>query len=593
LLSLLSLLSFFALGSAPAPDPARSLMAEPPAALAERLGRDPALLSSVLPPLGRALTAADPALASAAADYLAACARERSRTLARRGTWSHDDVLGLLTLQLVDPERFVEDAAFRGKILALLPGTLDPAVPTALRDELLVELNQVRGVDFAASEAVESAWGTAPRRSAGRRVAYASGLRFEDDAERPLAASVYSLPSFFFDAGTADAFLSAVRKAAPEREIVVLTDLPLRRALEPRAAALRLRLLETHGRPFSPWPRDPFSLVRDRKGGVVVLVRPNLQRGREEDAHMGAELVQGLPDEVDRAWGGVTWTEAPVPFHNGQILPAEGSTWITLHTLEPRILALLGVSRVPVETFGTAAGIDRYVTAARQAARELSDLWGRPVRFVHPLPAGSQSDLLRRIGGGAGYDLDSLVTLLPGRNGPPTALVADISAGRALLGRLPAAEWNALRTGWDLGPSGDPLSAALTAAQGTPRAEQLDGFLDLTAEHLAGEGFRVRRLPLLCLPFSLLRNPGDLQEGGEEFLLTWNNVVAETRGDGGTLRLRAEGFSSLLPSGDRAATEAFAAAGARLDLFPPLVRSVVLNGGYRCASNHVRTGNRR
>lgn len=571
-------------------------MAEPPAALAERLGRDPALLSSVLPPLGQALTAADPALASAAADYLAACARERGRTLARRGSWSHDDVLGLLTLQLVDPERFVEDATFRGRILALLPRTLDPAVPGTLRDELLVELNQVRGVDFAASEAVESAWGVAPRRSAERRAAYASGLRFEDDAERPLAASVYSLPSFFFDAGTADAFLSAVRKAAPEREIVVLTDLPLRRALEPRVAALRIRLLETHGRPYSPWPRDPFSLVRNGKGGVVVLVRPNLQRGREEDAHMGAELVQGLPDEVDRAWGGVTWTEAPVPFHNGQILPAEGSVWITLHTLEPRILALLGVPRVPVETFGTAAGIDRYVTAARQAARELSDLWGRPVRFVHPLPAGSQSDLLRRIGGGAGYDLDSLVTLLPGRNGPPTALVADLTAGRALLARLPAAEWNALRTGWDLGPSGDALPAAVTtavtAAQGTPRAEQLDGFLDLTAEHLAGEGFSIRRLPLLRLPFSLLRDPGDLQEGGEEFLLTWNNVVAETRG-GGTLRLRAEGFSSLLPSGDRAATEAFAAAGARLDLFPPLTRSVVLNGGYRCASNHVRSGNRR
>jgi hypothetical protein len=426
-----------------------------------------------------------------------------------------------------------------------------------------------------------------PPPRADRRVPYTPGLRFTDDAELPLAASIYSLPSFFFDAATADAFLSAVRKAAPDRELIVLADSPMRQALAPRTAALRLRLLETRpGHSYSPWPRDPFSLARSPAGSVVVVVRPNLQPGREDDAHMGAELVEDLPEEIDRAWGRVTWTEAPVPFHNGQILPAEGSAWITLHGLEPRILALLGLSRVPVETFGSAAGIDRYVAAARQAARELSDLWGRPVRFVHPLPApgataAAGSDLLRRIGGGAGYDLDSLVTLLPGRNGPPAALVADITAGSELLARLPAAEWSALRSGWDLAPAGDNLAAAVAAAQRTSRAEQLDGFLDLTAEHLAAEGFRVRRLPLLSLPFDLLRDPGGLQG---EFLLTWNNVVAETR-DG---VLRAEGFSSLLPSGDRAAAEAFTAAGARLDLFPPLTRSVILNGGYRCASNHVR-----
>jgi len=443
----------------------------------------------------------------------------------------------------------------------------------------------------AGGEGLRSAAEGTPRQSADRRVPYAPGLRFTDDAELPLAASVYSLPSFFFDAAAADAFLSAVRKAAPDRELLVLTDPPLYRALEPRAAALRLRLLETQGRSYSPWPRDPFSLVRSAEGGVVVVVRPNLQAGREDDSHMGAELVQDLPEDLDRAWGRITWTEAPVPFHNGQILPAEGSAWITLHSLEPRILALLDLSRVPVETFGTAAGIARYVEAAGRAARELSDLWRRPVRFVHPLPmpggdAAAGSDLLRRIGGGAGYDLDSLVTLLPGRKAPPTALVADVTAGRELLARLPAAEWSALRSGWGLAPEGDKLAAAITAAQKTSRAGQLDSFLDLTAEHLGTQGFRVRRLPLLSIPFELLRDPGGLQG---EFLLTWNNVVAETRGG----ILRAEGFSSLLPSGDRAALDAFSAAGVRLDLFPPLVRSVILNGGYRCASNHVRAANRR
>jgi hypothetical protein len=97
----------------------------------------------------------------------------------------------------------------------------------------------------------------------------------------------------------------------------------------------------------------------------------------------------------------------------------------------------------------------------------------------------------------------------------------------------------------------------------------------------------VLRLPLVRIPYALLRDRRGLEtaSGSDlEFLLTWNNVVAETR-DG---KLRAEGFASLLPSGDAAARAAFQAAGAHLDLFPPLVRSIVLNGGYRCASSHVR-----
>ena len=54
--------------------------------------------------------------------------------------------------------------------------------------------------------------------------------------------------------------------------------------------------------------------------------------------------------------------------------------------------------------------------------------------------------------------------------------------------------------------------------------------------------------------------------------------------------VRAEGFASLIPAGDAAAREIFGSLGIRLDLFPPLVRSVILNGGYRCASNHLRSG---
>ena len=510
-------------------------------------------------------------------------ARERGRALAARGTWSLADVQALVALQLVDPERFVSDEAFRKRVLAVLPRTLDPSVPPGLRDALLLELNQVRGVDFWASEEIETAWGAAPRRSSGRRVAFdPTGQRFDPDVSGRLAASVYSLPSFFFDAAAAEPFLAGVRAAAPERTLIVMTDDPLRSRLAARD--LRLSLVDTHGRAYSPWPRDPFSLTRAKGGGVRVLVRPNLQPGREEDAYLGPELVQGLPSGIDRAWGNVTWAEAPVPFHNGQVLLTGDTAWVTLHALEPSILQILGLARVPVETFGAAPGIDRYVEAAGKAADGLSTLYGRPVRFVHPLPAkgSGEAALMRTIGGGAGHDLDSIVTFLPLPKGKTAALVADVSPGRDLLAKASADDLASLERGYGLGLSGDRLAASLAAAQRTPALDSLDGFLDLAAGHLAAQGFEVRRLPILAVPVALLRDRQGLSH--TEFYLTWNNVVVETRKDG----TRAEGFASLLPAGDREARETFKALGVRLDLFPPLVRSVILNGGYRCASNHVR-----
>ena len=40
--------------------------------------------------------------------------------------------------------------------------------------------------------------------------------------------------------------------------------------------------------------------------------------------------------------------------------------------------------------------------------------------------------------------------------------------------------------------------------------------------------------------------------------------------------------------GDELARAVFESAGYRLELVPPLIESVVRNGGYRCASNHLR-----
>jgi hypothetical protein len=529
----------------------------------------------------------EPELAKQAGELVVSRARERARALARRGRWTAGEVQSLVALQLGDPERFVSDDGFRRRILDLLPRMLDPGTPAGLRDAILQELDQIKGFDFAASDQVARSWGALPRSAAERQVPYNSAdQRAHVVIAGRLAASVYSLPSFFFDLATVEAFLSAVHAAAPERILLVLTDGPILAGLTPRAKALNLRLLNTFGRPYSPWPRDAFRLLHGRDGRALVIVRPNLQPGREEDANLGPELVRSLPEDLDGAWGRLSWMRAPVPFHNGQMVFTGGTAWVSLHSLETRILEILGLDRIPVESFATPEGIDRYLAAADQAAREEGDLYGRAVRFVHPLPrAGAgdlavRQDLMRRIGGGAGFDLDSVVTLVPRRDGRTAALVGDVAAGRDLLARSSPADLEALRRGFGLEPAG--LAAALAEAQRAPRMSSLEEFLDLTARHLAAQGMEVKRLPILAVPIALLQDRSGLSHS--EFLLTWNNVVVETRADG----IHAEGFSYLLPDGDEAARAAFSSLGIQLDLFPPLPRSIILNGGYRCASNQLR-----
>ncbi len=571
-------------GSEAVADAARLLREVAPEALEARLTSDPGLVAPALTALADALSSDDPETASTAERYLAACARARSHRLPAAA--SDPEVDGLLTLLLVDPQRFARDAAFRARVLRVLPHALDPATSPRVRDRLLTRLNQVEGFDYEASEQVETAWGAVPRASAGRRLsaAQAGGLTYDDDLSRPLAASLYSLPAAIFDLGEAQRFLAAVRALDPRRELLVMSDLPL---AGEGAGRPRITLLATYGRPFSPWPRDPLSLVRRADGGLAVLVRPNAQPQREEDVFLGRELVQTLPERLDGAWRRPGWTVAPVPFHNGQVLLAPDAAWITLHAVELRALEILGLSRVPVEEFARPAGVDRYMAAVERAAGELAALYRRPVRFAHPLPEdvppAERPALMARLGGGAGYDLDSLVTLLPRTAaGGLVALVADLRAGRELLATTPAADWPAFRDAYGLAPAPDRLPPALAAALDAPAPAALAEFLDLVAAHLAAQGMRVERLPLLYVPVSLLAEPEGVAHS--RFLITWNNVVVETR-DG---RVRAEGFASLLPAADRRAVEVFRRAGAKLDLLPPLVRSVILTGGYRCASSHVR-----
>jgi hypothetical protein len=557
-----------------------------PAELERLVAAHPELIPGVYGTLGDALARAGSEAAAELGGYLAAVARERGRRLGAQG-WTEDDADLLLALQLVDLERFVADAAFRARALAGLPHALDPRAPPRLRDRLLYRLRQLRGVDLDAFEDVAWAWGALVRPSRGRELAGEAELTL-GDAEAPIRASVFSLPSDVVAPADATRLLAAVRRAAPARALLVLADRPLGAVLAAHAE-LGVWWIDTWGFPYSPWPRDPLTFLDEAGGRVVLLRPPNARQGRPEDSALGRALVQGLPRRLDETWR-LRWRRAALPFHNGQILDAGGRLWVSLHTFEIRILEILGLDRLPVERFAEGAG-ERYLVAARQAAAELTELYGRPTAFVHPLPAApprgepaaggtERAAALAVLGGGAGFDLDSLLTLLPTAGGL-AALVADPAAGAELVAAASAAELDGFAAAYGLTPRGEALRRSLLAAQASPRADRLAAFLGVVAGHLS-ETAAVRRLPLLLVPRELQADSGGA--AGPELLVGWNNVVLERRADGP----RAEGFASLLAAGDARARQAFAEHGYRLELFPPLVASVTRNGGYRCASQHVR-----
>jgi hypothetical protein len=522
---------------------ARDLVAKVPAEdFDEYLDEHPDAIPAAFRNIGSALMTGDADLRLRLERYLG--------VLTRRHATHATDIRVLVSLQLVDPIRFLEDDAFRARVLPLLPRALDSATKLSVREACLRELNDAIGLDFDQAETVARAWNVIPRTSASRRVAFNDSMRMPDDLSGPIEASIFSINSRFFTADEANAFVAAVRKAAPKRKILVLADAPIKDALK------NVDVIETFSRPYTPWPRDPF-IVGHAKRGIVFVNRPNLQPEREEDANMVRALVQS--GDVD-----ARWTVAPVPFHNGHVLLTPDTAWISIHTVEIRALQILGLERVPVETFTDPRGISAYITAVMKAAKELEALYGRPVKFVHPLDA--DPELFRLLGGGGGFDLDSIVTLLPQKSGSLVAVVGDIEMG-AELARV--ANWSEAARAYGIKQSGSGVAVAQASAG--PAA--LGAFLDVVAASLQMRGVEVLRIPLISIP----HEPAD-------FLLTWNNVVLEKAG---TAR-RAEGFASLLTEGDTIARQAFAKAGYDLTLFPPLARSVVLSGGYRCASNHVR-----
>jgi hypothetical protein len=536
-----------------------------PARLDREITADPNVVPAIFRNLGSALMTGDAAFRDALTAYVRDVVALRAQQVR-----SANDLRMLVAMLVVDPYRFANDAAFRARVEPLLPRALDQRTPPALRRACLRGLNETVTLGFDGEEAIGLGWGILPRSSAERRVDFGGTVKMPDDLS-PIDTSIFSISSQFFTANEAKSFVSAVRAARPERKIVVLTDAPLRAAL----SAPNVYPVETFSRPYTPWPRDPFVLAH-AGDGIMLVNRPNVQPKREEDATMVRTLVQELPADLDAKWK-TRWTVAPVPFHNGHILLTPTNVWISIHTVEIRALQILGLPRVPVETFKTKAGVEAYLVAVRRAAKELETLYGRPVRFVHPIEA--EPELMQLLGGGGGFDLDSLVTLLPQADGSLQALVGDLALGAQLARLTPASEWPTMQRAYGFKGDAKTLGKRIADAQSNQKAVALQFFLETIAASLAGRKVVVRRLPLLVVPSTMVENGA-----GEHFLLTWNNVVLETKGK----TRRAEGFASLLPSADTLAKKTFTAAGYELTLFPPLVRSVILNGGYRCASNHLR-----
>jgi hypothetical protein len=528
------------------------------------------------------MTAGDERL-SELQEKLVGPARARFEALTETRSWTPEEVEALLGLLLVDPVRATTEPLFLERVLPVA----EAAVGGAARSPAEA---------VAALERLELSWRTLERSSLERRVepeieaGSSDGLAWADleppPAEGELALSIYSLGSDLFDRESSESFLRGLREAAPDRRVALLVDRAQEQELTPLARELDLHLTRTWGRLYSPWPRDAMGFLAAPGGGRVAVLRPNRQPGREHDSFMALELIQDLPAAEYEVLGPLSWAVAPIPFHNGNILRTGGRLWISIHSLEPRILELLGLDRVPVESFGSVAGVDRYIAAARHAAGELERLFGAPVAFVHPLPEGDDpaaaAAAMERLGGGAGVDLDSVVTLVSGAPGKTAALVADPRRGATLVGSASVAELDVLRATYGLAPAASELGNALGAAQSDDATTALASFLDLIAEHLEAGGIEVQRLPLLRVPSTLLADPGATADPA--FLIGWNNVVLERRGE---LR-RAEGFASGLAGGDALAREGFAGLGYELDLLPPLIPSVLRNGGYRCASNHLR-----
>lgn len=514
----------------------------------------------------------------------AAFLRLRSERLTRlHPDWPNQQVDAFFAILLIDPRRFIYDADFRANAAPAIAQGLSDGVPRAARQRML---EQLFAFDFGVIEKIEVAWGVALRSSRSREVLF-DAVDLEYGSQSAIRASIYSLPSTYFDLEEATAFLRSLHGMAPQRQLIVVSNQPLINELQLLTTEMPLRLIDTLGRSYSPWPRDPFVVAKSARGPVTLVVRPNLQAQREHDVFMAREIVQNLPEDLDRDWRQVQWTAAPVPFHGGHMLTTPSTTWVSVHTLLPRVKEILGVDdKIDLRQLRQPRTLARLLAAIDTAGKEFEVVFGRPLRFVHELPkAGSDAEVdafVVALGGGDGRDLDSLITIAEKPDRRTAALVGDLTLGKKMLGDAPDDDLRELQSVYHLSLAGGELRRELSRAQSSLPNQQFDAFLDASAAFLRHQGLEVLRVPLLRVPEELL--PVELRYSRDSFMISWNNVVLEEQ----TGTLRAEGFASGLATADEAVRQIFADAGVTLDYVAPLALSIMRDGGYRCASNHVR-----
>ena len=511
--------------------------------------------------------------------FLTAAQQARWRRLASSpAAWTDEQVGAFIGLLLLDPQRFRSEPALRRRLFdGWLQGAEQARAAEPDRRAAVLEGLHRFDLDILESERLESAWGLAPRAGLDRERHVSSR---QVVSSGPIEATLFSLPASLIDGTRALRFLRAVGAADPGRRLVVLTDGAVFDRLRGQGDP-RWTLIHTYGRGYSAWPRDPITLTWRPDGGVHLLARPNRQRLREADQELAVELIQGLPAALDRTWGEPTWERATLPFHNGQLLLTDDSVWLSIHSVEPLVLQATGWEALSPGRLADPAAWTRFRDAALDAARRLAAFYGRTPRWVHPLPEHPSGRYLAAVGGGAGWDLDSLLTVVPGRDSNGRDFdgriwVADPAAGlRAFRAAAPDEQEQLLATYREDQNGPFRLSAADAAA-----VAGMQAFCDLLARHLAEEGLTVTRVPLLLMQATA---PGGA--GSRQFTVGWNNLVLRP---GQGARTIAEGFASGLPRWDRERIAAAATEEVTLVLYPPLVGSVVRNGGYRCASQHLR-----
>lgn len=574
-----------------------------PRALERRLSSDAAFATSLLDQIQVAGTLQESDL-----HFLAAASRERSRRLASEGPpWDNNSINEILTLAFIDPNRFFQSGSdFTTTIWTHLPGTVGVDTPAELRFRVLKTIAALPGANFDRLEAIAVGWGLHQRLSRPRERPFESGsFELVDDGTSPITSHLFSLPSTHFDPAACLETLRSVRSACPEAELLVLSDFmgssqPAARTFCEELRSMGCRLLPTLGQsPPSPWLRDPMLPLEDEEGRLIFLSRPNRQSGRESDLKVSRQLVSAAAQDWDEEHREVSWSPCPTPFHGGHLIFTPGSVWLSVHSVETRVLELMNIDRIDVTKLLKPEGWANYCRAVDAAVDELGAALGVQTNLVHPWPSPppgmSHSEFISALGGGNDIDLDVLLTLIPDQTSHAgvVALVGSTDASRPLIEKLTATELETFAQSFGMDLPATQLRPRLQTWQGSPKVSGLEDFLKLVSLHLASMDIPVATTPLVFVETKLITSHPRLSNDQPHvhFPLGHCNAVLERvapTANRNSRSMRAHAFMSGLPSLDSKATSAYEEIGCQLHLHPPLIESLVLEGGFRCATQQIR-----